>query len=82
MHVYAMYCIFVRYGQSCNDVGMGEEHMTKYTVAVAGATGYAGGEALRILTAHPAFEVTTVAGHSSIGHRLGNTSRIFRNSRI
>lgn len=59
------------YGQNCNDVGMGEEHMTKYTVAVAGATGYAGGEALRILAAHPAFEVTTVAGHSSIGHRLG-----------
>ncbi|AEK30179.1 N-acetyl-gamma-glutamyl-phosphate reductase [Bifidobacterium animalis subsp. lactis CNCM I-2494] len=59
------------YGQSCNDVGMGEEHMTKYTVAVAGATGYAGGEALRILAAHPAFEVTAVAGHSSIGHRLG-----------
>lgn len=45
--------------------------MTKYTVAVAGATGYAGGEALRILAAHPAFEVTAVAGHSSIGHRLG-----------
>ena len=41
--------------------------MTKYTVAVAGATGYAGGEALRILAAHPAFEVTAVAGHSSIG---------------
>ena len=38
--------------------------MTKYTVAVAGATGYAGGEALRILAAHPAFEVTAVAGHS------------------
>ena len=38
--------------------------MAKYTVAVAGATGYAGGEALRILAAHPNFEVTCVAGHS------------------
>ena len=45
--------------------------MAKYTVAVAGATGYAGGEALRILAAHPAFEVTCVAGHSSVGDKLG-----------
>ncbi|EFA23187.1 N-acetyl-gamma-glutamyl-phosphate reductase [Bifidobacterium gallicum] len=42
-----------------------------YTVAVAGATGYAGGEAIRILASHPSFAVTTVAGHSSVGHRLG-----------
>ena len=35
--------------------------MARYTVAVAGATGYAGGEALRILAAHPDFEVTCVA---------------------
>ncbi|KAB8295562.1 N-acetyl-gamma-glutamyl-phosphate reductase [Bifidobacterium avesanii] len=45
--------------------------MAKYTVAVAGATGYAGGEALRILAAHPEFEVTCVAGHSSVGDKLG-----------
>ncbi|PWG60250.1 N-acetyl-gamma-glutamyl-phosphate reductase [Bifidobacterium catulorum] len=45
--------------------------MPKYTVAVAGATGYAGGEALRILAAHPNMEVTCVAGHSSVGDRLG-----------
>ena len=41
--------------------------MAKYTVAVAGATGYAGGEALRILAAHPDFDITCVAGHSSVG---------------
>ena len=41
--------------------------MAKYTVAVAGATGYAGGEALRILAAHPDFEITCVSGHSSVG---------------
>lgn len=45
--------------------------MGKHTVAVAGATGYAGGEMLRILAAHPDFEVTTVAGHSSVGQPLG-----------
>ncbi len=45
--------------------------MAKYTVAVAGATGYAGGEALRILAARPNFEVTCVAGHSSVGDKLG-----------
>lgn len=45
--------------------------MAKYTVAVAGATGYAGGEALRILASHPDFEVTQVTGHSSVGESLG-----------
>ncbi|MDF7664956.1 N-acetyl-gamma-glutamyl-phosphate reductase [Bifidobacterium sp. ESL0745] len=45
--------------------------MSTYTVAVAGASGYAGGEMLRILAAHPAFEVTTVTGDSSAGDRLG-----------
>ena len=38
---------------------------------MAGATGYAGGEALRILAAHPNFEVTCAAGHSSVGDKLG-----------
>ncbi|MFC0265406.1 N-acetyl-gamma-glutamyl-phosphate reductase [Alloscardovia macacae] len=42
-----------------------------YTVAVAGATGYAGGEALRILAMHPNFTVTCVTGHSSVGDTLG-----------
>ncbi|WEV76246.1 N-acetyl-gamma-glutamyl-phosphate reductase [Bifidobacterium sp. ESL0800] len=45
--------------------------MSTYTVAVAGASGYAGGEMLRILAAHPAFEVTTVTGDSSAGDKLG-----------
>lgn len=44
--------------------------MATYSVAVAGATGYAGGEALRILAAHPDFEVTCVAGHSSVGDSM------------
>ena len=40
------------------------------TVAVAGASGYAGGELLRLLAAHPEFEVRTVTGHSSAGSPL------------
>lgn len=41
-----------------------------YTVAVAGASGYAGGELLRLLAAHPEFEIRTVTGHSSAGRPL------------
>ena len=45
--------------------------MSEYTVAVSGATGYAGGEVLRLLAGHPHLRVTTVAGHSTVGDRLG-----------
>ena len=41
-----------------------------YTVAVAGASGYAGGEALRMLAAHPEFEVRRATAHSSVGERV------------
>jgi N-acetyl-gamma-glutamyl-phosphate reductase len=40
------------------------------SVAVAGASGYAGGELLRILAAHPDFEIRTVTAHSNAGHPL------------
>jgi N-acetyl-gamma-glutamyl-phosphate reductase len=40
-------------------------------VAVAGCTGYAGGEALRLLSNHPDVEIGTVTARSSAGHRLG-----------
>lgn len=40
-------------------------------VAVAGATGYAGGELLRLLCGHPQVSIGTVTGHSSVGERLG-----------
>jgi N-acetyl-gamma-glutamyl-phosphate reductase len=39
--------------------------------AVAGASGYAGGEKLRLLLAHPQFEVGVVTAASSAGERLG-----------
>jgi N-acetyl-gamma-glutamyl-phosphate reductase len=41
-----------------------------YSVAVSGASGYAGGEILRLLANHPEIEVRTVTAHSSAGDRL------------
>lgn len=43
-----------------------------YSVAVAGASGYAGGELLRLLAAHPDLEVTTVTAHQNAGQSLGS----------
>ena len=42
-----------------------------FTVAVAGCTGYAGGEILRILARHPDVEIGAVTAHSNAGARLG-----------
>lgn len=41
-------------------------------VAVAGATGYAGGELLRLLLGHPAVEIGALTAGSSAGSRLGD----------
>lgn len=41
-----------------------------YKVAVAGASGYAGGEVLRLLANHGGVEVVTVTAHSNAGNRL------------
>ena len=41
------------------------------TVAVAGASGYAGGELLRLLLAHPGVEIGALTADSSAGSRLG-----------
>ena len=38
--------------------------------AVAGASGYAGGEILRLLLGHPNIEIGAVTAHSSVGDRL------------
>ena len=43
-----------------------------FSVAVAGASGYAGGELLRLLDAHPDFDIRTVTAHSNAGQRLGS----------
>lgn len=42
----------------------------KYTVAVAGCTGYVGGEVLRLLLQHEGVEIGALTGHSSVGDLL------------
>lgn len=42
-----------------------------FRVAVAGCTGYAGGEVLRLLLQHPQIEIAALTGNSSVGDRLG-----------
>ncbi|MBO1753226.1 N-acetyl-gamma-glutamyl-phosphate reductase [Actinotalea sp. BY-33] len=46
-------------------------HMS-VSVAVSGASGYAGGEVLRLLSSHPGVEVGAVTAFSSAGDRLGS----------
>ncbi|MCC4909783.1 N-acetyl-gamma-glutamyl-phosphate reductase [Microbacterium sp. cx-59] len=41
-----------------------------YSVAVSGASGYAGGEVLRLLAAHPDIEIRTVTANASAGQPL------------
>lgn len=45
--------------------------MATYTAAVSGASGYAGGEVLRLLAHHPQVEIGAVTAHSSAGQQLG-----------
>lgn len=42
-----------------------------YSVAVSGASGYAGGEALRLLSTHPDVRIGAITAHSNAGSRLG-----------
>lgn len=42
------------------------------SVAVSGASGYAGGEVLRLLSGHPAVRIGTVTAHGNTGSRLGD----------
>ena len=46
-------------------------HMSTFSVAVAGASGYAGGEVLRLLLGHPRLRVGTLTGASNAGQPLG-----------
>lgn len=43
-----------------------------FSVAVAGATGYAGGELLRVLLGHPEARIGSLTAKSSVGDRLGS----------
>jgi N-acetyl-gamma-glutamyl-phosphate reductase len=46
-------------------------HMSTFRVAVAGASGYAGGELLRLFLAHPAVEIGTLTAGTNAGETLG-----------
>ena len=46
-------------------------HMTRKRIAVAGASGYAGGEVLRLLLGHPEVEIGALTGGSNAGESLG-----------
>jgi N-acetyl-gamma-glutamyl-phosphate reductase len=41
-------------------------------VAIAGASGYAGGELLRLVAAHPDLDVLTVTAHANAGQQVGD----------
>lgn len=43
-----------------------------FRVAVAGASGYAGGEVLRLVAAHPSLDVVAVTAHGNAGQRVGD----------
>lgn len=43
-----------------------------YRIAIAGASGYAGGELLRLVAAHPDLEPVAVTAHGNAGQRVGD----------
>ena len=43
-----------------------------YSVAVAGASGYVGGELIRLIQSHPELELRTVTAHSNAGNALSS----------
>ncbi len=47
-------------------------HMTTARVAVAGASGYAGGELLRLMLGHPGIEIGALTAGSNAGERLSS----------
>ena len=43
-----------------------------YRVAIAGASGYAGGELLRLVSSHPELDVACVTAHGQVGSRVAD----------
>lgn len=43
-----------------------------FTAAIAGASGYAGGEVIRLLANHPDINATTFTAHSNAGQKVGS----------
>lgn len=46
--------------------------MKKFRVAIAGASGYAGAELVRLAAAHPYYEITAVTSEKSAGHSISS----------
>jgi N-acetyl-gamma-glutamyl-phosphate reductase len=46
--------------------------MKKYRVAIAGASGYAGAELVRLAAIHPCYELTVVTSEKSAGHAVSS----------
>ena len=54
-----------------------------YRIAILGASGYAGGELVRLVDEHPEFEVSYLGAHSSAGRRLGDVHpHLLRTERV
>ncbi len=51
-------------------------------VSIAGASGYAGGELMRLLEGHPHLEVVATAAHSSVGERVDSLHPALAPSRV
>src|SRR5256885_6933371 len=60
----------MRYSEYSSIAAGREGHMGA-RVAVAGASGYAGGELLRLLAGHPDLEVGAITAHANVGQPLG-----------
>jgi N-acetyl-gamma-glutamyl-phosphate reductase len=56
LHEFAACCIILQMG---------------YRIAIAGASGYAGGELLRLVAGHPDLELDAVTAHGNAGQRVG-----------
>jgi len=51
---------------------MNQSNSKQFTVAVAGASGYAGGEFLRLAAKHPNLKIGALTAHSNAGEKLGD----------
>jgi N-acetyl-gamma-glutamyl-phosphate reductase len=61
---------------------MRADHGSFRRVAVLGASGYSGGELVRLLDAHPWFELAYVGANTSAGRRLGEVHPHLATSRL
>jgi len=72
------YYDFVHHRQRSDEIAAGVspcgpvyDHAVTFTVAVAGASGYAGGEMLRLLLGHPDARIGALTAHGNADSRLG-----------